>query len=241
MNPGQVYLLGHSEGTLLAASIARQHPEQVRGLILIGTVGHSFRDTLHYQMVDRALAQLHELFDTDKDGFLTNPELLDTMKKFGIPPASQADGLGLVPKGDSWVFAPSLNPDAQGRVSIDRDLKAHLESLFAPFPNLPGLPAQEVLYLSDAEKFGSVTTLLPGYRGPVLMLHGERDAQTVVDGARKAFKAVRDSGNTQAKLIAYPGLGHSLAPMKGGVPTLGPMEARPLNDLTDWLKQVSAK
>lgn len=241
VNPAQVYLLGHSEGTMLAASLARQHPQLVRGLVLIGTVGHSFRDTLHFQLVDRPLAQLHQLFDTDRDGFLTIPELLETFKKLGIPPASQADGLGLVPKGDSWVFAPSLNPDAQGRVNIDRDLKAHLEALFAPFPNLPGLPAQEVLYLSDAEKFGSVTTLLPGYQGPVLMLHGELDAQTVLDGARKALQAVQASGNTQAKLIVYPGLGHSLAPMKGGIPTLGPMEARPLNDLTDWLKQVSAK
>ena len=238
VNPAQVFLLGHSEGTMLAASIAKQHPELIKGLVLIGTVGHSFRDTLHFQVVDRPLAQLHELFDTNKDGFLTIPELLDTMKKFGIPPASQADGLGLVPKGDSWVFAPSLNADAQGRVNIDRDLKAHLKSLFAPFPNLPGLPAQEVLYLSDAENFGSVTTLLPGYKGPVLMLHGELDAQTVLDGANRAFKAIQDGGNMQAKLIVYPGLGHSLSPMKGGVPTLGPMEPKPLNDLTDWLKQV---
>lgn len=237
----QVYLLGHSEGTLLAASLARQYPHLLRGLVLIGTVGQPFRETMHFQMVDGPLAEVHEQFDTNKDGLLGVEELLTTFRELGIPPASQAEALGLEPQGQSWVFSPSLNPDAQGRVNIDQGLKAHLEKQFAPFPNLPGLRAGQVLYFADADQFGSVTSLLPGYRGPVLMLHGQEDRQTLPEGARAAFQAMKASGNPSVKLIVYPGLGHSLSPLKNGLPNLGPMASQPLNDLTEWLKARSLK
>lgn len=236
VNPGEVFLLGHSEGTMLAARIAREHPELVRGLVLIGTVGYTFRETLHFQLVDRPLAQVHELMDADHDGFLTIAELTAGFERFGLDLADQASSFGVVQKDKTWTFLPEMKADAGGRVRIDGPIKDRLEAAFAPYPNLPDFGPAAARYFKDADAYGSVTQNLPGYGGPVLMLHGAADPQTILPGAKLAQAAAEKAGNKRVKLIVYPGLGHSLSPLKDGRPTLGWMDAQPLNDLTTWLK-----
>lgn len=232
----KVFLLGHSEGTMLAAKIAGEQPHLLRGIILMGTVGDSFRETLHWQNVDGPMAQLGELFDLNGDGLLSIPELTEAAKKYGVDLAEQAEALGLERKGDKWIFAASMNPNAAGEISIDRDLRSRLEGQFSSYPNLPGLPEQIVAYFRDGDAFGSVTQILPGYAGPVLMLQGEADPQTTLAAARKTFDAMQKAGAQNVTFKTYAGLGHTLSPLRNGLPTLGPMAETPLNDLAEWLK-----
>ena len=90
-------------------------------------------------------------------------------------------------------------------------------------------------FLADWQQNGSVTSVLSPYKKPVLMLHGEADIQTTVQGARDADAALAKAGNPDHKLITYPGLGHTFYPAQGLIQPLGPLQDQVLKDMGDWL------
>ena len=81
VDPSRIYLLGHSEGTQVAANLAADpraaNIPKPAGVIAMGVVGSAIRTVLTYQLFGVRLAQLHEEFDVDGDGSLTRTEISD--------------------------------------------------------------------------------------------------------------------------------------------------------------------
>lgn len=230
------FLLGHSEGTDIASKLAAEHPDLVHGVITMGVAGDSTKDSLRLQIVDNQVKHAR-IYDRNEDGFLTAQEIN------AVPEGANA-WMGLwkamgVLSGEKGRYRLSSALDAQGtqKVSISKVFAPFLENFFKEaYPDMRFMGPGWGAYMRDAERFGYTTTLLPRYTGPVLMLNGDKDDQTPLSGAVRAYKAVKRSGNTDVTLKVYSGTGHTLSPSHNGVTTLGPMNERALADLTGWLK-----
>jgi pimeloyl-ACP methyl ester carboxylesterase len=238
----RLVMLGHSEGTLvaslIAASTAGQH---LAGLILMGILGFSGREVLQYQMVDRQVQQVAEFIDKDHDGLISAEDFiswLDTQNE-KIKAANLAALFDPDPDNpQKYRFKPALDSDGDGVMNIAKEFRDYLMATtgMANFPQLNGMEPDQVAYFADLERHGSVTSVLPGYNKPVLMMNGVADIQTVISGARAADEALGKAGNTDHTLLTYPGLGHSFYPTHGVEQPLGPPQAKVLEDMEDWLK-----
>ena len=241
VDPTRVIMLGHSEGTLDVSHVA-VGPDggSVAGVVLIGVTGYDAKTIMQYQLVDRTVQTFQQEIDVNKDGKVTVDELL----KWGATQSATIKAANVDALLDKDASSPNgyklksvLDKNGDGQLDIVGELQPILqtESGMANFPNLPGIPASEQAFLADWQQNGNVTKVLPAFKKPVLMLNGEADIQTVVQGARDADAALAAAGNPDHTLITYPGLGHSLYPAKGIDQPLGPPQPAALKDLGDWL------
>ncbi|NWJ98717.1 MAG: hypothetical protein HXX20_23465 [Chloroflexi bacterium] len=264
VDPTKVIMLGHSEGTLNVSHIAvSPDGKNVAGLVLMGVAGYDAKTIMRYQLIERDVQFLQQDADTNKDGKLTVEEFLDwantlnplyknayilgyleatsyadsTASPTTSEPASQTSPLKY--KFRTALHNEQLDKDGDGLLDIMGELKPYLEATFQmdKFPNLPNQSAEELAFYTNWQQNGSVTSVLPPYKGSVLMLNGEADTQTVVQGAREADAALAKAGNPDHTLKTYPGLGHSFYPAKGLSQPLGPIQDNVLKDLGDWLTQ----
>jgi len=236
VDPERFFLLGHSEGTGIVSKLAAEHPRLVRGVVTISVIGDSPKSLLRLQLVDNQVGYAH-LLDRDKDGDLSEAEVNDA------PPALNMwlgiwTALGVLSsENERYHFTPAIDPQGQQRVKISAGFTSFLATYFdQSYPNLSVAGPNTGAYLQDLDRFGYVTTLLPRYPGAVLMMNGENDDQTPASSAVRAYQAVKDSGNPDVTLKLYPGMGHTLAPLRDGFTTAGPINEAALTDLTRWLK-----
>jgi pimeloyl-ACP methyl ester carboxylesterase len=240
VDPQHLFLFAHSEGSQVAANLAANgDANDLAGLILAGVIGYDMKTTLHYQLVDRTVKSMSEL-DTDHDGKLTIEQMLKvlepmeaTLKQINLDFFFDPDEASPL----KYKFKTALDKNGDGLLDLENELRLNLEARFANFPNVdfPGFGPAAVNALNEMQKAGSVTEKLPGYMKPVLMLNGEADIQTTLDGVKLAYAALEKAGNPDHKLITYPGLGHSFYPAKGTSQPLGPVQENVLKDLGDWL------
>jgi len=139
-----------------------------------------------------------------------------------------------------YKFNPALDKNADGLLDLQSELYPFLQanSGMDNFPTVPALGgARNAAGLADWENNGGVITVLPAYKGPILLLQGEADTQVPVQSARNTEAALTKAGNTDHTLKTYPGLGHTFYPAKGLDQPLGPPQNKVLQDLGDWLSQ----
>ncbi len=120
--PVRIYLLGHSEGTQVAANLAAAAttygiPEPA-GVLGLGVVGHEIRTLMTYQFFGVKLARLHDEFDVGGDGYLTYPEARDGLVG---QPAAEADEYRKVLIPGKQVN-PGTDGDRDGRLAIDTEV-----------------------------------------------------------------------------------------------------------------------
>ena len=241
IDPNRLLLLGHSEGTVLASLIARSEMGlELAGLVLMGVGGYDVRTIVQYQFVDREVERIARTIDSNRDGWVSVEDFFDWFNTRS--PAVKAANIQSLFDPDSgsplgYRFKATLKPNSDGQVEIRTSLRDYLEQMTGVrnFPRLNGLPDDMVAYFEDYAHYGSVTSILPGFMRPVLMLNGASDMQTLVEGARLADTALEEAGNPDHKLITYPGLGHSFYPVNGMDQPLGPPRPDVIEDLGDWL------
>lgn len=82
VDPSRIYLMGASEGTLLAAEVASTVPDLVAGLVLYGVLTSNMRYNFAYIMTDGAFLVYLDAFDANKDGLITKSEFENDPKKY---------------------------------------------------------------------------------------------------------------------------------------------------------------
>jgi pimeloyl-ACP methyl ester carboxylesterase len=243
VDPNKVIMLGHSEGTLNVSHVAvSPDGKNVAGVVLLGVAGYDAKTILQYQLVDRDVLFLQQDADLNKDGKVTVEEFLNWVNSLNSI-YKDAYTQGYLEADSSsplkYKFRKEFDKNGDGLLDLTGELKPYLQTTIGidNFPNLNGLPPDQVAFYADWQQNGSVTSVLPPYKGPVLMMNGEADTQTVVQGARDADAALAKAGNSDHTLKTYPGLGHSFYPAKGLSQPLGPIQDNVLKDLGDWLAQ----
>lgn len=237
VDPSRIFLLGHSEGTSVAANLAadpgRYRVPRPAGVIEMGVVGLPIRDLMTLQVYGRLLLQLHDEFDVDGDGQLTATEAGNGL--IAQPADVAADIRGVLLAGDKVL--PSTDTDHDGRVAIDAEAGPVLRAATGidAYPNIPGLEQPVVDYLNDIARFPTVSQALPRFAGPTLLLNGENDLQTPARAALVADAAVAAAGNRDHKIVIYPGMAHTMNITPRFAPEFGEPDRQVVTEIQRWL------
>lgn len=237
VDPSKIFLLGHSEGTNVAANLAADPKKfgipEPAGVIAMGVVGNDIKTLLTLQLFGRLLLQMHDEFDVDGDGRLTALEATDGL--VGQPKEAADKFRSVLLDGDK-VLA-STDTDQDGQIAIDAEAGAVLReaSGIDDYPNTPGLETLKD-YVTDIARFPTVTEALPKFSGPTLLLNGENDLQTPARAALAADAAVAAAGNKDHTVIIYPGMAHTMNITSKFYPEFGNPDQQVVTDIRAWLK-----
>lgn len=193
-----VFLMGASEGTLLAAEAAAKQPDSVAGLILYGVLVTNLRDTFRYIMSDGEFVRYRPL-DGNKDGVVTKAEWEKVVK--GVEFA----------KGD-------LNQD--GKFTVD-DIKVQTKKYLDAIDNDDYAVLQEWAETSAAvavpknwfkDHFAHADnwTFLSKLNIPVGCFHGELDRMTPVSAVRDLQAKAKKEGLSKMEFHYFEDGDHSL-------------------------------
>jgi uncharacterized protein len=238
VDPAKIFLLGHSEGTNVAANLAadpqRFDIPEPAGVVEMGVVGKPIKDLLTFQIYGRLLLQMHDEFDVDGNGRLTATEASDGLVAQPAEVAEQFRGILL--KGRK--VSPSTDRNGDGEIAIDAEAGPVLRKAtqIDKYPNIPGLDEYTISYAKDLGRFPTVTQALPKFDGPTLMLNGENDLQTPARVALVADAAVAATGTKDHKIVIYPGMGHTMNITPRFQPQFGEPDEQVLTEVQHWLR-----
>ncbi|GAA2575830.1 alpha/beta fold hydrolase [Winogradskya consettensis] len=238
VDPSKIFLLGHSEGTNVAANLAAEPTKfgipKPAGVVEMGVVGLPIKQLLTFQIYGRLLAQLHDEFDVDGDGQLTAAEAADGL--IGQP-AQVADQFRPVLL-DGRKVAAATDSNHDGRIAIDAEAGVVLREIthIDLYPNLPDLDAYTISYAKDIARFPTVSQALPKFSGPTLLLNGENDIQTPARAALVADAAVAAAGNKDHTIVIYPGMAHTMNITPKFTPEFAGPDQQVITEIRGWLK-----
>jgi acetyl esterase/lipase len=237
VDPSRIFLLGHSEGTNVAANLAAEPKKygipKPAGVIEMGVVGLEIKQLLTLQIYGRLLLQLHDEFDVNADGRLTATEAVNGLTG---QPKEVADQFRTVLLAGDKVL-PSTDTDHDGQVAIDAEAGPVLRESTGidAYPNVPGFDQPLIDYVNDIARFPTVSEALPRFTGPALLLNGENDLQTPARAALAADAAVAKAGNKDHKIVIYPGMAHTMNITPKFTPEFGEPDRQVIAEIQSWL------
>ncbi len=230
-----ITLLGHSESTIIAPRIAADNPS-VKNIVLMGTAGRSYYDIKYFKMVDLRVNLAREILDTDHDGLISIPEVLE-----GLGPGAKAliSAQDLIENSTGeWLWRPHWNPNGDEFMNITGEFEATLIRIieYAMTAEYTGskLVQSQLALESTMDTIGGVSS-------SVLILHGDNDILTPLEDALLLEQTLTENGHPDHTLITYPGLGHYFYPEDYWGIAMGPTQEYVLQDLEAWLKDPARK
>jgi alpha-beta hydrolase superfamily lysophospholipase len=196
-----VFLMGASEGTLLAAEAASRNPAAVQGLILYGTLASNMKQNFAFICSDGAFMGARAM-DKDNNGSITKEEWEAVVKdkKVGIDKADlNRDGVFTV---------------EDVRITNKKLLDALANNDFATLNawTQSGAPAVALpdKWFEDHFAHAEIWTFLKGLDVPVGLFHGDRDNMASMSAVKELEKASEKASRTNLKFHYFEGLDHSL-------------------------------
>lgn len=222
VNDEQIFLYGWSEGAIVAANVAANHPA-LAGLILQAPPNGGLDETLNYQQLEVSLPYLREEVDQNRDGQLSRNEL------------------ATIPSGPVWytslfyIWAPNASPT---NPAFQEGLDANEDGLIDIDEEL--LPVMEERIPEIAEAYNAVApsatvadTVAP-LEMPILVLHGRQDGWVSFRNAETIVAAAPGT----VTIIIYPNLGHALSPTRTpATDAFGIIANRPVANVVDWIER----
>jgi pimeloyl-ACP methyl ester carboxylesterase len=219
-----VSVIGHSEGAMIAPIMATADPV-VRSIILIGSPARNLKDILYYQEVELQQQLVFSMVDKNKDGSITKDEISAELEP-NLPMAE------IDTNKDSKISSDELKValDVQYQKMLSAIEQGEATELYH------GIPKGWYRSWMKAESNDSIVGRLRDM--PLLVIHGEDDAQVPVSEAQTLQATLKKSGKTMYQVKTYPNLGHGLSPRRDGKPTLGPIDEAAIADITKWAKST---
>jgi pimeloyl-ACP methyl ester carboxylesterase len=203
----QIFLMGTSEGTMLAAETATRAPKPVKGLVLYAVLSNTLKDALRYMSADGAFLALRRFFDTDKDGKISKNEF-------------DADALKYRERALKDVGFQVFDSSGDGNFTVDemRTLrKTRLDAIetnnyAAMYEWLKVTAAVSIPkgWLEDHFAHPAMWTFLSRLDLPIGFFHGDADNLTPIEDVKKLEEQAKRSGKTEMKFHYFQDLDHSL-------------------------------
>ncbi len=249
----KITVLGHSEGTVIAPRVAIDNPSKVKNIVLMGALAQNMSEILDFQTVSLPLLYAKEVLDKNHNGSLSVQEA-STDVTFQ---ALVGGNLSLILTQDltngTKLLKPEYNPNKDTYIDIDTELKPALieraKSFFSPpsastlsessgkCTNLEGCPLNSSSFLALEPNLSTITKV-PSNTS-ILILNGENDTQTPVQGAFLLQQKLTEINHPDHILITYPNLGHDFYPSSQWQTSQGPIQEYVLADLYSWLEAHS--
>ena len=210
VDASQIFLRGISESTLIAAEIAAMIPNEVKGLVLSGVIGHTLKSSLKFMAGRGAYMQHLGHWDADGDGRISAQEFETDPKgiRKQMPPtvvfrSFDRDGDGVYTLAEYLASSKPLVDliEAENFDVIERWLQA---SAAVPVPN----PTRA--WLKDHFTRPSMWDVVSKLTMRVGFFQGEMDANTSADDVRALEQKARTAGKTNFEFSYYAGLDHGL-------------------------------
>jgi len=250
VDPKRISIIGHSEGAIIAPTVAIDNSTKVKNIILMGTPAQNLRDLLHYQAVSLPSEYATQVLDKNRTGLISIQQIAkDPVLRNLLVPSSVL--LTFLRTNNTKVITNDLvnkfgnNTVESGYISIDKQLKPLFTKRFENFTafslskcnNLEGCP---VWYKSLFSLIPTLSIIGNVSKSTgILILNGENDSQTPVQQAFLLQQRLTEVNHPDHTLITYPNLGHAFYPSSQWSTGIGPIEQYVLADLYAWLEPHS--
>jgi pimeloyl-ACP methyl ester carboxylesterase len=258
---GNITLLGISEGTTIVPRIAAERSNIVKNIVLMSAASQTLYDIMYANLVNRTILFARELWDDNRDSFLSLQEVLAHPGAYLTVPApspatpgTNTDNATVSGNNDTMTLSnssatantnttmstqpiiqqqwyPGLDANNDTLVEIDQELIPFALALFAQTAAEPWLQSHKEI----PPNLVAIENLVPTIG--ILILQGEEDNQTYLEQALLLEQKLTQIKYPNHTLITYPGLGHTFHPAQGLLQPLGPIEDYVLADLHSWLME----
>jgi pimeloyl-ACP methyl ester carboxylesterase len=195
----RISVLGHSEGTVVTPRVAIDNPDKVKNIILMGALSQNVSNLFDFQFVNLPLSYAKQVLDKDKSGFLSVEEASQDVTFQSIIRGNLSLILTQNLANNTQVPKLEYNPNNDAYINIETELKPALieqaKFFFAPSPssptassnasakctNLDGCPMYSESFLKLEPNLNTISKV--PLTTSILILNGENDTQTPVEGA----------------------------------------------------------
>jgi pimeloyl-ACP methyl ester carboxylesterase len=249
VDPKRISIIGHSEGAIIAPTVAIDNSTKVKNIILMGTPAQNLRDLLHYQAVSLPSEYATQVLDKNRTGLISIQQIAkDPLLRNLLVPSSVVHTF--LRTNNTKIITNTLvkkfgnNTIEAGYMSIDKQLKP---LLIKRYENITAFNLLKCNHAECSMWFRSEFSLIPtlsiignvSKSTGILILNGENDSQTPVQQAFLLQQRLTEVNHPDHTLITYPNLGHAFYPSSQWSTGIGPIEQYVLADLYAWLEPHS--
>ena len=243
VDPKEISIIGHSEGTLYAPRVAIDNSMKVKNIILMGVLAQNPVKVLYYyQVVTSPSEYAAQVLDKNHTGMISiyqianDPFLSHIVVPFAVLHANNTTDI-------ASALIKEFGTD--GYISINKQLKPSLIKTYENFTDFNSLKCNN---LGPCQMWWrSINNLEPNVSiignvsksASILILNGENDSQTPVQQAFLLQQRLAEVNHPDHTLITYPDLGHLFYPSSKWQTGLGPIQPYVLADLYSWLESHS--
>lgn len=210
IDASRIFLMGASEGTLLAAEAAARVPKQIRGLILYGVLTANMRENFKYIVTDGSFLSWRSNFDTDKDGRVSKQEFEADPNKFRERALKNEPFKTFDANGDGFFTVEELvmlSPPLRNlRDAVDKENYEVLTE-WARTSAAASTPKD---WFKDQFAHQTIWTFLAKLNIAIGCFQGSADAMVPIDGVRKLEAQAKKAGKSKMEFHYFEGLDHSL-------------------------------
>jgi uncharacterized protein len=253
VDANRITVLGHSEGTGISPRVAIDNPDKVKNIVLMGAMAQNGTYMLEFQTVSLPLLYAKEVLDKDHNGMLSVQEASKDVIFERIIGGNLSLILTQNLTNGTKIPKSEYNANNDTYINIETELRPALinqaKSFFAPSKataaaalsgkctNLEGCPMYQSSFFNLVPNLSTISNVPANIS--ILILNGENDTQTPVQGALLLQQKLTQIRHPDHILITYPNLGHEFHPSSQWFTQNGPIPEYVLAGLYSWLESRS--
>ena len=207
MGKSRIFLMGASEGTLLAAQAAARVPKEIDGLILYGVMSSSMRDMFKYIVGDGGFLGYLRFFDTDRDGKISKAEFETDPAKYREKVFKNAGFETFDVNKDGFFTAEDLKTLTKPYFdAVDTDNYEVLDR----WAKNAGSVSTPKDWFKDHFAQPPIWEFLSKLNIPAGLFQGIADTSVPVEGVRKLERQAKAAGKSRMEFYYFEKLGHTL-------------------------------
>jgi len=207
IDPRRIFLMGASEGTLLAAEAASRLPDQIGGLIMYAILSGNMRENFKYILTGGAFVTWRGYFDTDSDGKISKQEYEADPHKFREKVLKNAPFTLFDKNGDGFITVEDMA--LMTKPLSDAVDKENYEVL-NQWAKTSASSATPKDWFKDHFAHQTIWTFLSKLNIPVGLFQGGMDQFTPVEGVKNLEAMAKSAGKSKMEFHYFDDLDHSL-------------------------------
>jgi alpha-beta hydrolase superfamily lysophospholipase len=239
VDPKEISVIGHSEGTLYAPRVAIDNPTKVKNIVLMSPLAQNASVAEYNTDVTLPLEYASQVLDKNHTGMISIQQIANDPMLRNVLVSSPS----VLGTNNTEDITNDLVErfGTTGNVSIQEQIRP---AFINNYENTTAFNLDKCgPHVVCPILFKSIFSLTPNLSiignvsnsTNILMLVGENDTQTPVQQAFLLQQRLTEVNHPDHTLITYPNLGHTFSPSSQWLTTVGPIEQYVLADLYAWL------
>jgi pimeloyl-ACP methyl ester carboxylesterase len=207
IDASRIFLMGASEGTLLAAQAAARAPAEIHGLVLYGVLTRPMNETFKYIVSDGGYLSYLRFFDTDKDGKISKAEFEADPNKYREVVFKNGGFENFDRDGDGYFTADDMK--IMSKYYLDAVDAKDYEILDKWAQTAAGVSTPKG-WFKDHFAQPPMWTFLSSLDLPIGLFQGRLDAAVPIAGVRAMEEQAKKAGKSKMEFFYFDNLDHTL-------------------------------